>query len=105
MRYGSNTEKLLQTIDSYNGQQLKHVHRNILGELRYTIEHEMVSTLTDFYDRRTSYLLFDLELVKETLEIVTKEIADILQWNDAVKEQEIRQMQYQIKKALHFKED
>ena len=105
LRYGSNTEKLLQTIDSYNGQQLKHVHRNILGELRYTIEHEMVSTLTDFYDRRTSYLLFDLELVKETLELVTKEMADILQWNDAVKEQEIHQMQYQIKKALHFKED
>ncbi len=105
LRYGSNIEKLLQTIDSYSNQQEKQEYRNILGELRYTIENEMVAALTDFYDRRTSYLLFDLDFVKETLNIVTEEMADLLQWSESVKEKELRQMQYQIKKALHFKED
>ncbi|MFD1415579.1 glycerol-3-phosphate dehydrogenase/oxidase [Oceanobacillus jeddahense] len=105
LRYGSNTEKLLQMIDSYNTQQEKKEHRNVLGELRYTIENEMVATLTDFYDRRTSYLLFDLELVKKTLNVVTEEMATLLQWNKSVKEKEKRQIQYQIKKALHFKKE
>lgn len=105
LRYGSNTEKLLQTIDSYGDQEKNQEERNILGELRYTIENEMVTTLTDFYDRRTSYLLFDLDLVKKTLNIVAEEMAKLLQWNESMKEKELRQMQYQIKKALHFQKD
>ncbi|MUK87626.1 FAD-dependent oxidoreductase [Ornithinibacillus sp. L9] len=104
MRYGSNTGKVLQTIASYRPDMEKK-QRNILGELKYTVEHEMVSTLSDFYDRRTSYLLFDLEKVKRTLDIVSSEASSLLNWNNVQKEEEKRKMHYLIKKALNFKSE
>ncbi|ASN04372.1 glycerol-3-phosphate dehydrogenase/oxidase [Virgibacillus necropolis] len=102
-RYGANTEKLLQQMSDYDSEYPKKEQRNIVAEVRYTIENEMVATLADFYDRRTSYLLFDPDKVKQTLDQVTTEMADILHWDTAKIEEEKRTMHYLIKKSLTFK--
>ncbi|RDW20684.1 glycerol-3-phosphate dehydrogenase/oxidase [Oceanobacillus chungangensis] len=104
LRYGSNTEKLLQTISEYNAKDLNLEERNILAELAYTIDNEMVASLSDFYDRRTSYLLFDLDKVKRSLEIITSEMSTILRWDNKKREEENRAMQYLIKRTLSFKD-
>ncbi|SES91980.1 glycerol-3-phosphate dehydrogenase/glycerol kinase [Oceanobacillus limi] len=103
-RYGSNTESLLQLMSDFDQKYSNKEQRNILAELHYTVKNEMVSTLADFYDRRTSYLLFDLEKVKRTLDVVTEELTSILNWDEQKKEYEKRQMFYLIKKAVQFKE-
>ncbi|SDQ15949.1 glycerol-3-phosphate dehydrogenase/oxidase [Virgibacillus salinus] len=103
-RYGSNTENLLKLIDRYDDRFEDKELRNIAAEVRYTVEHEMAASLADFYDRRTSYLLFDLDKVKRTLPIVTEEMAQLLEWTEARTTDEIEKMNYEIKKALTFVE-
>lgn len=104
-RYGSNTEKLFQLMSDYDSQYCDKEQRNILAELRFTIEYEMVASLVDFYDRRTSYLLFNLDKITRTLDMVAKEMASILQWDQTKTETEKRNMHYLIKKALTFNEE
>ncbi|CDO03536.1 Aerobic glycerol-3-phosphate dehydrogenase [Oceanobacillus picturae] len=104
LRYGSNTEKLLHLISELNTTYTDKEERDVLAEVHYTIQHEMVASLIDFYDRRTSYLLFNLEKVKRSLPYVAKEMATILQWDSAKEEEERREMNYLITKAVTFKE-
>ncbi|SEP77723.1 glycerol-3-phosphate dehydrogenase [Virgibacillus subterraneus] len=103
-RYGSNTENLLKLIDRYDDRFEDKELRNIAAEVRYTVEHEMAASLADFYDRRTSYLLFDLDKVIRTLTIVAEEMAQLLEWTEARTADEIEKMNYEIKKALTFVE-
>ncbi len=105
LQYGTNTENLLKQITDYDGRFDDDEQRNIAAEARYTVEHEMVAALTDFYDRRTSYLLFDLEKVKRTLNTATEEMQTALQWDDNTTKRQVAEMHYLIEKALTFKED
>ncbi|EQB37922.1 hypothetical protein M948_04975 [Virgibacillus sp. CM-4] len=104
LRYGSNTEKLLKLISELDSIYAKKEERDVLAELHYTLQFEMVASLADFYDRRTSYLLFDLEKVKRSLPYVTQEMATILHWDKEREEEERREMNYFITKAVTFKD-
>ncbi len=101
-RYGSNTEIMLAMFKQYNDKTDTEL-RNILGELRYTVEHEMVSTLIDFYDRRTSYVLFDPEKVTRTLDYTCEELANIFNWSIDKQNEEKFEMQTLLKRGLNFK--
>ncbi|MBC5638033.1 glycerol-3-phosphate dehydrogenase/oxidase [Ornithinibacillus sp. BX22] len=101
-RYGSNTDLVLQSISSYKQLESKE-DMAILGELRYTVEHEMVTSLVDFYDRRTSYLLFEPQKVTSSLDLVSDELAKLLSWTPEKKQEEKRQLYYAISKTHSFK--
>lgn len=101
-RYGSNTELVLQSISSYK-QLENREDMAILGELKYTVEHEMVTSLVDFYDRRTSYLLFEPQKITSSLDLVSDELAKLLNWTPEKKQEEKRQLYYAISKTLSFK--
>ncbi|MDQ0298894.1 glycerol-3-phosphate dehydrogenase [Salibacterium salarium] len=103
-RYGSRTELLLEQIESFDTTYTNHEKRNIAAEAMYTVEHEMVATLADFYDRRTSYLLFDIDRVKRTEPVVTEILANKLNWDSYRKENERHSIQVLIDQALTFLE-
>lgn len=105
LRYGTNTETLLKQITDYDDLFDDDELRNIAAEVRYTVEHEMVSTLPDFYDRRTSYLLFDLDKVKRTIDTATEEMKATLQWDYQTVKKQTSDMHYLIDKALTFVND
>ncbi|HLS09111.1 glycerol-3-phosphate dehydrogenase/oxidase, partial [Lentibacillus sp.] len=105
LRYGTNTEMLLKEIAEYDDYFDDDEERNIAAEVRYTVEHEMVATLADFYDRRTSYLLFDLDKVKRTVNAATDEMKEALQWDAATTKKQTAKIKYLIEKALAFVED
>ncbi|MFD2628933.1 glycerol-3-phosphate dehydrogenase/oxidase [Oceanobacillus kapialis] len=101
--YGSNTEELLKIMSDYQKHYQDKEERNILAEVKYTIENEMVASLSDFYDRRTSYLLFAPDKLERTLDIVTSEMARILGWDQAKIDSEKRDMYYIFKRAVQFR--
>jgi glycerol-3-phosphate dehydrogenase len=105
LRYGSNTEKLLKIMSHEDFAEMDSEKRTILAEVRYSVENEMVSSLADFYDRRTSYLLFDPDKVNRTLDDVAEEMAALWQWDNEKMQEEKRNMNYLMRKALTFKEE
>lgn len=54
----------------------------ILAQLKYTVEHEMVTTLTDFFVRRTGLINFNINLVIRYKAVVAEEMKQYLKWND-----------------------
>ncbi|SFB00254.1 glycerol-3-phosphate dehydrogenase [Lentibacillus halodurans] len=104
LRYGTNTEELLKQIMDYDDRFDDDELRNIAAEIRYTVEHEMAATLADFYDRRTSYLLFDLDKVKRTMNTATNEMKAALQWDEQTTKKQTAHIQYLTEKALTFAE-
>ncbi|MGY4689579.1 glycerol-3-phosphate dehydrogenase/oxidase [Salibacterium sp. K-3] len=101
-RYGSNTEDLLQQIETMNDTYADRSIRNTAAEARYTVTREMTATLEDFYDRRTSYLLFQPEKVKKTLDAVSTEIGNLLKWDPSRLETEKERMHYLLQKTVTF---
>lgn len=101
-RYGSNTEAFLKELANYDEKDLDKASRNIRAEVKYTVENEMVATLTDFYDRRTSYVLFDPDKVLGTLDAAAAEMADLLNWDNSTTKEEKRKAIYAHHKAVTF---
>ncbi|UUI03395.1 glycerol-3-phosphate dehydrogenase/oxidase [Oceanobacillus jeddahense] len=101
-RYGSNTEAFLKELANYDEKDLDKASRNIRAEVKYTVENEMVATLTDFYDRRTSYVLFDPDKVLGTLDAAAVEMADLLNWDNSTLKEEKRKALYAHHKAVTF---
>ncbi|MFZ4450376.1 glycerol-3-phosphate dehydrogenase/oxidase [Salibacterium aidingense] len=101
-RYGSHTETLLQQIaalkESYSDLEI----RNTAGEAVYTVLHEMTATLEDFYDRRTSYLLFQPAKVKRTLDAVSTHMGEVLNWDSNRLNNERKRIHYLLQKTVTF---
>ncbi|UXP33405.1 glycerol-3-phosphate dehydrogenase/oxidase [Reichenbachiella agarivorans] len=74
----------------------------IMSEVRFCIEHEWVSHLTDFFIHRTGRLFFDIESVKSNLEVVAEEMSAMLCWSDEQKNAEIEGINREITKATVF---
>lgn len=104
-RYGSNTEKLLKIIKDFDDLYNDDEQRNVAAEARYAVEHEMAASLADFYDRRTSYLLFDLDKVKRTMETAADEMQSALEWDFETRQKQVGNMEYLIEKALTFQQE
>lgn len=59
------------------------IERLIRAELWYTVHHEMVNGLSDFFVRRTGRLYFDIESVHQFRHIVEEDLIKYLKWDEA----------------------
>ena len=81
-RYGSNAPAVLEI--AYNNFQYEEKDSKklvLLAELIYCLENEMISSLSDFYIRRTSRLYFDRKEIMENFDFVCLELATRLKLN------------------------
>ncbi|SFP81167.1 glycerol-3-phosphate dehydrogenase/oxidase [Salibacterium halotolerans] len=101
-RYGSNAGALLQQMESVNHFYEDPVIRNTVAEAMYTVKQEMAASLEDFYDRRTSYLLFQPKKVTKTLEAVSSAMAKELGWKPVRLEREKERIRYLLQKSVTF---
>ncbi|MBO1513599.1 glycerol-3-phosphate dehydrogenase/oxidase [Metabacillus bambusae] len=87
-RYGSNISHVYDVIRQSGNQAAESgLSVEVYASLLYGIQHEMVATLSDFFIRRTSALLFDINWVQKWKEPVSQYMATLLCWS---KEEEIR---------------
>jgi glycerol-3-phosphate dehydrogenase len=60
----------------------------IRAQLYYTLQHECVSTLADFFVRRTGLLYFDIHKVVNYNEAILEDMASFFSWDESRKQRE-----------------
>ncbi|WP_252315261.1 glycerol-3-phosphate dehydrogenase C-terminal domain-containing protein [Sinobaca sp. H24] len=97
-RYGRHAETVMQFIRQADGHLIK-------GEAAYTIEHESACTLMDFFERRTSLVLFDPNRAGSSLEEAAEVFAARLHWDPARTSLEIESVRRFMQESLQFKQE
>jgi len=84
--YGSNAEAIFNILKENAADAVKYnLPLTLFAKLIYGIEHEMVVTPIDFFNRRTGAILFDIQTVKTWKKQVLSYMADKLNWTEQVK--------------------
>lgn len=98
-RFGSNIDQLFTYAQEHKEQNETTLPNSLYAELRYSIQHEAVTTPIDFLLRRTGYLLFDMPYLLEWKDAVVDEMAKQFHWSDDVKQTYIEELNIQIDDA------
>lgn len=98
-RFGSNIDQLFTYAQEHKEQSETTLPNSLYAELRYSIQHEAVTTPIDFLLRRTGYLLFDMPYLLEWKDAVVDEMAKQFHWSDDVKQTYIEELNIQINDA------
>ncbi|EPT8928842.1 glycerol-3-phosphate dehydrogenase/oxidase [Listeria innocua] len=98
-RFGSNIDQLFTYAQEHKDQNETTLPNSLYAELRYSIQHEAVTTPIDFLLRRTGYLLFDMPYLLEWKDAVVDEMAKQFHWSDDVKQTYIEELNIQINDA------
>ena len=100
-RYGSNVDHIYANIRLYKTEAIKKgLPIELLGELLYTMEYEMVTKPEDFFIRRTGALFFDINWVNQWKDPVIAFMAHRLQWSNELKQRYIEDLNQYIKDAI-----
>lgn len=84
--YGSNVGTVYNLFSQNKEDAQKYqLPSDLFAKLVYAIEEEMAATPIDFFHRRTSAILFNIQLVENTRKQVIEYMADKLNWNDQEK--------------------
>ncbi|MFC0013736.1 MULTISPECIES: glycerol-3-phosphate dehydrogenase/oxidase [Allobacillus] len=96
--YGSNVTKVYELYEQNAEVAEKYDLTSVdFAELLYGIEYEMVATPIDFFYRRVSTLLFNIDSVKQTKEQVCKYMADRFNWSDELKSSYMKELDEEIR--------
>jgi len=105
-RYGTNTPKLFnimkELIINETNEHKEFKKIAAAAEILYTVEHEMVVRLTDFFDRRTGYLLFKRNMIPEIIDVVIAHYSKVLNLSEKQIELEKQLLNYEFHKRLDF---
>ncbi len=78
--YGSNVSIVFEYLDKIKEE--KRLPLTLFIKLQYALDHEMVSTPIDFFNRRTGALYFELSLVKKYGTDVIQYMSKYFNWNE-----------------------
>jgi len=95
-RYGKQTDQILQI---YKENDFTHL---VQAEAYFTIQHEGVVCLEDFFVRRTSKLLFDIGHVMEEAEQLMPVFEELLGWDKDRAEEETTKMKRLLNELTSF---
>lgn len=99
--YGDQAATILSFADQLPG---KNQNAKLLkAEVRFCVDREMVMHLTDFFVHRTGRLFFNIQSVKDHLNLVATDMKHWLDWDAAQMNEEIAIMTEEIKQATEFK--
>lgn len=104
LRYGSNTEKIIE-IGYHLFQEIEDSYeRLIAAEVKYAVEQEMICTLVDFMVRRTGRLYFHPQDLDKDLPFVKNYLSKYLCLSEDVLSKQEKAFGLERKKVLEFKE-
>lgn len=103
--YGSNTELILEMACARMVDKKISMNEALLfAEIKYSIEHEMVHSLSDFCIRRTGMLYFEPARMMNILYDLGKHMQEILGWDEQKLGEEIQLVRLAHQTALDFSE-
>ncbi|WP_455675280.1 glycerol-3-phosphate dehydrogenase/oxidase [Pradoshia sp.] len=99
-KYGSNAPVLFEMARAYQEEaKLSGLPLDLFVALRYAIEHEMVATPLDFFNRRTGMLLFNIKSVFKWKEAVIEDMAKLLNWSAEEKAAYTKELEQEMEMA------
>ncbi len=78
--YGKQTDQIISGVSQFTDSAKEEAL--IRSELKFCMENEMVCSSTDFFDRRTGRLSFDIDRVIEFKKAVIRDLSEYLGWSD-----------------------
>lgn len=101
-RYGMNIDKITEkAFDFYN--ENKDTRKAWLkAEIDYCVHNEMASSLNDFFTRRTGMIFFYIDDIYTNLNDSADYMAEMLEWSEEQKNQNIKEMQSELKYSTTF---
>jgi len=99
--YGSNVSILYHYMIENPSESLQVSLSSVLWvKLKYALEHEMIVTPLDFFNRRTGSLLFNIESVQQHKAEVTQYMKNYFQWSDELKKSYSLELEGAIKEVI-----
>ncbi|ERN51108.1 glycerol-3-phosphate dehydrogenase/oxidase [Alkalihalophilus marmarensis] len=97
--YGSNVTKVYACLrQTKRHAEAFHLPKELLAQLRYGIEEEMVATPLDFFNRRTGALFFNIQWVIEHKEAVLRYMKSVFEWS----EEEAAMHEEELNREIHY---
>lgn len=95
--YGANVPKVFDLVEKYaEDAKQSNLPLLVFAKLIYGLKEEMVATPVDFFSRRTSALLFDIEMVKQWKEEVIQYMAEKFGWDETTKTKFTEELEVEI---------
>ncbi|MBI1289376.1 MAG: FAD-dependent oxidoreductase [Flavobacteriales bacterium] len=98
-KYGSNALEIISNIDWKNKDRTLAI---LLAELKYSVENEMITELSDFLIRRTGRLYFEKPVADKYAEQLNEELAQLLKLSDEQKKASLNTYRCESKDVLNF---
>ncbi len=95
--YGKNTTQIMTCFDHMDADKYPTIEeRFMLAQLHYSVEYESVHTLTDFFNRRTSWLYFHIDEVIRHKKVAALYMSELFEWTKEEQEKHIKCLNKQI---------
>jgi glycerol-3-phosphate dehydrogenase len=95
--YGRQTDKIIEAIKQ--SPQRTPMEALIVSQLEFTVQNEMVNTLSDFFVRRTGMLFFGMSNLRSSVNLVTMEMSKMLGWGSERVDSELKLLDSLVKDA------
>jgi glycerol-3-phosphate dehydrogenase len=96
--YGKGVEEILTKIDaSFDEAKL------IVEELKYSLDRELLYSSSDYFNRRSGRLYFNIHSVLEHKDLVHEYLSNHFSWNESQQQKDSLQLEEEINNVLHFK--
>jgi len=100
-RYGSNVERIYSMIPKYyEMNDPNSMPISLFLSIEYSMQYEMAVKPTDFFNRRTGALFFDIDFVRKWKERVIDYMAIKLNWTDIEKEKFLAELEQELRDAV-----
>ena len=101
--YGRQTDQILSAMDELLKSEEPFDLKLLKAELQFTIQHEMVTSLQDFFVRRTGLLYFDIPKVFRWKHEIASACKISLGWDDARFKSELQGLDNLISQVTSFR--
>jgi glycerol-3-phosphate dehydrogenase len=101
-RYGKNIDLITnKAFEYYN--ELKNCQKAwIKAELWYVVNYEAVTSMADYFIRRTGMIHFQVKEIEPIIQIVADFLQELLHWSDDEKYKQTKAFNADLYKATHF---
>lgn len=98
--YGSNVDKVFELYEAHEAEaKEKAIDPVVLATLDYAILYEAAYTPVDYFNRRTSAILFDYDAVLTQKTQVVDYMAEVLEWTDGQKATYLKELDEALQEA------
>ncbi len=102
-RYGMNIDFIIDKAYQYYNETKQPDYAWLKAEVRYSIDHEYTSSISDFFIRRTGMIFFCIKDIYKTIDVVCNIMSKFLDWSETEKQKNLNEINKKLKQATILK--